>query len=442
MEAQASLKNLSFVSSVYRLFCDALCWRQKFHHTSFAGALTSSSFEEDQLLFFESSPLWNGTHADTLSVVRELLARAVCVTLNDFDLDMAGSVAVDLLVEALAFATRTGFTDVQVQALLLFVYDMHCDIASVNHSARDEEEVEGPVARRMTKRLLQLASKVPTPCIEKRTVPTITIEERVDPVALAQWEAKRDPKANKKQQTSYDELRASLPKQQVEVVTNVEIEVEVVVDVGPVFSLAETTLLIDFASETLLSHWRLYRYCATQLRAVSTKPLPVVVQDVTSLSVPPLAFALSEKDFIDSSLREALWNKCEAAMLTSFETIYLLPMSALRREVEESLLKQALKDQAAHKLDRDAAMPDEEFEKAVRVLSAKVAKKAQFNQLDSIVVSQDDGRLLLSRSPLPTPSSIHRSLDYFSYDELDAKIAHLASLVSNHGATIQKGAKK
>jgi hypothetical protein len=385
-----SFQSYEFISSLVKAFARKIAARDIQNPSQYVGAQSSSTFVHENLLLCEGYPLWNRPeHGDTLYSIREMCACALELTLEDFEDDLSNAVVVDLVVDSLALAVRRSFSILQTQQLLLLVTRTHSDVVGIRYEGShggegeglpcDEDELEGVVARRLTKRMIELTGKVPTPCVEQRTIMETSFEERVDPVALAALEAKRDPKANKKQQTVFDDLMRNLPRVRVEVQIPKQIEVEVLVDVGPIFSYEDAACICNHISETLLVHWRLYRYCRTQQREEQPHKVEVEIRDAPPFSIPALATALPESDFHALQARRQEWNNAHTAISSSFLQLFVDPLAKLRQSADvllSTFLERCNRDEG---VDRDAALPLEEFEKTVDVLRRRIAKKVVLN---------------------------------------------------------------
>lgn len=365
--------------------------------SQFSGAQSAATFLEEQVLFSETSPLWNSpTHADCLAPIRLAIARAINVSIVDYDHDLANSVLVDLLIDALALGVRLSYTALQVQHMLLLVWETHSDVVAIQAApspsqqshvddsaaalAFDTDALEGYIARRLTKRLAAVACCQPTACIETRTVKDVTMQERIDPVALAAWEAKKnDPKTNKKQLQALEEAYKTLPKAMVEVVVERQVEVETTVGIGPVFSYNDIAHMMQFISDTLLAHWRLYRHCVVTQRQVSERVIPVWVQDVPTFAIPPLSAALSERDYLDLCAREAAWEEVEQTIEASFQTLFVIPLTSMHSTISKLLSEAHVRELEAMRADQQAAMPQDEFVQAVQVLTRRIAQRASHN---------------------------------------------------------------
>lgn len=456
--SRPSFQSYEFICSLLKAFSQEVASRDVQNPTQFIGAQSSSTFVHENILFCEGYPLWNRReHGDKLYSVREMCACALELTLDDFENDLSNSVLVDLVVDSLALSVRRSFSVLQTQHLLLLVTRTHADVVGIREGPSDsegvpcnEDELEGVAARRLTKRLIELTAKVPTSCVEQRTVLETSLEERVDPVALATLEAKRDPKANKKQQAVFDEQMRNLPRVRVEVQVPKEIEVEVLVDIGPIFSYDDAACVCNHISETLFVHWRLYRYCKTQPRDEQPQHVDVEVRDAPPFSIPALATALHEADFYALQARRQVWNDARNSISMAFQQLYLDPITKLRLSADakiNSYLERSKRDEI---VDRDAALPVEEFEKTVDVLRRRIAKKVIVNHtVASDAIKAVGVHQRAAQQPITPPratssasntsdsraaSRFGEAIDTFDFAAVEQRLATLAEAVNKASA--------
>lgn len=442
--SKPSFHSHDFVSRLMATFCQVISSRHIQNPCQFVGAQSASTFTQENVLLCEGFPLWNcADHGDCMRTVRELCATALEVTIEDYDSDLQNAVVVDLIVDALALAVRRSFSSLQVQQLLLLVVRTHADIVGIRFEAEGDERIpvnedalEGVVARRLTRRMIELTSKVATPCVEKRNIMETIYEERVDPAALAALEAKRDPKANKKQQTAFEDQMRNLPKAVVEIQVPKEIEVEVMVDIGPIFSYDDASIICNHLSESQLMHWRLFRYCKTQPREEDVLYVDVELRDAPPFTIPPLSSALPEADFRALEARRNVWNCADESIARSFHELFLVPVSELHASAQTILRHYVDATERSDVADRDAALPLDEFEKTVDVLRRRVGKKLLTNTVsiaDASKSAADASQLLNRHHSLSQPVTPPRATSSTSNSSYVNAAADVGGLTPQEG---------
>jgi hypothetical protein len=130
-------------------------------------------------------------------------------------------------------------------------------------------------------------------------------EERVDPVAMAAYEAKL-AKAKKGQTVDPP------PKTIVRVTQETERFERKTINVGPYFSRAEMTALVEHFDLTVFQHWILFRQALTGSRNVVSFKSVVYIDDVPKF-LAPLSAAVPLQDFTSAQARLDIESECDAA---------------------------------------------------------------------------------------------------------------------------------
>jgi hypothetical protein len=302
----------------------------------------------------------------TLFSVRTILAKALGYPMQDIlDADFGVFALTDSYLDLLSLAVSSGMTDIQLQQLLLVFRDTHADITWM-----DSDSDLTTVTDALVVRLARLSNPRESAVVETKVEKLTVMEERIDPVALAHFEAaKKDAKGKKAQQMT----DANLPRIQVPVEVQRETKKGVVVVKPPVFSEEAILDILDFFQISLFQHWRLFKFVLTQPRAVHTTTLNLFVED-PALFLTPLSEAITMEEYEQRAQRNELFAQYEKAATEAFAaaTAEIQHQADILFAAEGKMLRAAYDKMQEE--DRAAKMSVDEYKRTVDVLVRRVAK--------------------------------------------------------------------
>ena len=319
---------------------------------------------------------------DSIGLCRSLLVKALMGC--DFDdSDREENVGLDAIVDVaedlLATSVRRGFSTAQTQQLLLLFQQTFQDIVNLKVQASDaaaeEAELEGRVAKRLTKRIQALTTISKKFVAERVTKIETVVEEIVDPMLVAALEAKKDPKGNKKQLQAIDDAIRCLPKMKVEKKVPMEVTELVEIVIHPIFSFADCAVILNIITSSLFTHWRLFRVLGTEPREVNEVTIRVRHHDIFPQLMPPLTSAMTEAEYLCFIARVALCDAAESAVQQSFRDIYENPLAALHQEKAAVAEWFAEQQRIAEHVDLENQLSPIEYKRTVAVLANRAAKK-------------------------------------------------------------------
>lgn len=397
LDQTASFHNPKFVLALLETFQAAVIQRGTRLASHSLGHAPSPLFCLDVLLGEDdSAALWSAAdHSDHMGLVRSAIAKSFSLSVTDSEMDLGHGAVVDCFVDALRLAVQRSFTALQTQRWLLLVKQTYDDVRALPNVDTEggESILEGPVARKLTKRLTTLTTRVTLPCVTSKTILVTEKVEKPDAAAVAAIEAKRDAaKGNKKTLAQLDEQLKNVPLITVEVQSPRVVEEQTSVDIPPSFAPDDAVALCAFLSESLFQHWRLFWTASRLPRAVETSefdapiwdlPMPVLCPvthaHYVPIAPPPLSTALPQQEYLKKCERDRLCDDAEQTIRHSFELLFDEPVKTLLSCLKVVVETEQRERDAAERADRQAAMTSNEFEDAVRVLSHRVTKRSHKN---------------------------------------------------------------
>jgi hypothetical protein len=322
--------------------------------------------------------------------VRIGLSKALQIPFVDAEDDARSIIIIDLYLEALHLSVQRGYSDIQTQQLLLLLHGTFADVTSIAQvggnsgvflSENDEEALEGLVARRLVTRLMRLVKSIPREVLEDRTTVVTIAEEVPDPGALAALESKKpdSAKGNKKAMASYEDALKSLPRVTVKRSVEKTARAVTTISAGPFFPFDEVAHIVKLFTDTLFTHWRLYRYVMQEPRSQTVTEFSLGVQDVPRSTLPALKFALSKKQYDDRQRIREFMSSVEENYLNEYIVEVEQPVEQLKVQWDRVLNEWKQRVADAQRQDFEGRMSCAEYSRAVEVLSRRVSKKSALN---------------------------------------------------------------